>query len=605
MNEKRKLVFWRAIMTKPKQRVLGIRLGAATVGLCFSILLSPPAACWAQAQNYSVLYSFPGKPTGSFPTALIRDSAGNLYGTTQWDGKLAWGTVFKVSPTGAETTLYTFMGMADGGNPEAGLVMDSAGNLYGTTYQGGEVLACGQVAAGCGVVFKLDTAGKETPLYTFTGGTDGANPSAGLITDASGNFYGTTVYGGDYNNGTVFKIDTTGKETVLHSFTGTTDGGNPKAGLVLDQVGNLYGTAQVGGTYLKGTAFKLGADGEETVLHSFSGSPDGAYPVAGLVMDTAGNFYGTTFQGGTASGCYSAGCGVVFKLDSSNNETVLYSFTGGTDGANPESPVVLDSSGNLYSTTLQGGTASACFSAGCGVVFRLATTGAETVLHSFGSVPNDGSNPAAGLIFDVLGNLYGSTQYGVSPGTARYGTVFTIASPGFLLSASALTPGTVNPGGTSSSSLSTIATGGFTGSITLSCSVQPLFREAAPGCSIAPNSVAAGKTATLTVTTTGTPAGTMAATAGAGSMFAVWIGLIGLALAGPYFGPKQGSARHKVAPMIAGLLVVFALTFVVACGGGSGSSAGTPSGTYTVTVTGTSQSPGIAPQTTQLTLTVQ
>jgi uncharacterized repeat protein (TIGR03803 family) len=586
------------------QRVLGIRRRAVTVGLALTVLLLPAAMCSAQAQTYSMLYSFAGKATGSFPTGLIRDTAGNLYGTTQWDGELSWGTVFKVGPTGEETTLYTFMGMADGGNPEASLVMDSAGNLYGTTFQGGKLSGCSQVANGCGVVFKLDTAGKETALYTFTGGTDGANPFAGLIMDAAGNLYGTTLYGGDSNSGTVFEIDSTGKETVLHSFTGGADGGNPQAGLVLDQMGNLYGTTQRGGTYLKGTVFKLSLSGEETVLHSFLGSPDGAYPVAGLVMDTGGNLYGTAFQGGVASACYSAGCGVVFKLDSSSNETVLYRFSGGTDGANPEGTVVPDSSGNLYGTTLQGGDATACFSAGCGVVFQLATTGTETVLHSFGSLSNDGSNPAAGLILDALGNIYGSTQYGVSPGTARYGTVFTIASPGFLLSASALTPGTVNPGGASSSSVNVIATGGFNGSIALSCSVQPTPTPA-PACSITPDSIVAGKNATLTVTTTGPGAGTIATKAGGNLVFAIWIGLIGLAFAGPCFGPKQGSARHTLPTMRTCLLIAFGLTFVAACGGGSGGSSGTPAGTYTITVTGTSQSSGIAPQTTQLTLTVQ
>jgi len=586
------------------QTVLGIRRRAVTVGLALTVVLLPVAMCSAQAQTYSVLYSFPGKATGSFPTGLIRDSAGNLYGTTQWDGELSWGIVFKVSPTGAETTLYTFMGMADGGNPEAGLVMDSAGNLYGTTYQGGELSACLQVASGCGVVFKLDTAGKETALYTFTGGADGANPFAGLIMDAAGDLYGTTLYGGDSNSGNVFKIDTTGKETVLHTFTGGADGGNPQARLVLDPSGNLYGTTQHGGTYLKGTVFKLSTDGEESVLHSFGGPPDGAYPLAGVVLDSAGNLYGTTFQGGIPYACFSAGCGVVFKLDSSGKESTLYSFTGGTDGANPEASVVLDTLGNLYGTTLQGGDATACFSAGCGVVFQLATTGTETVLHSFGSVNNDGSNPAAGLILDALGNIYGSTQYGVSPGTARYGTVFTIASPGFLLSASALTPGTVNPGATSSSSVSAIATGGFKGSIALSCSVQPT-PTLAPACSITPNSIVAGKTALVTVTTTGPAAGTMAAKAGAGPLFAIWFGLIGLAVAGPCFGSKQGRARHTLAAMLTCLLIAFGSIFVVACGGGSSGSSGTPAGTYTITVTGTSQSSGIAPQTTQLTLTVQ
>ena len=204
------------------------------------------------------------------------------------------------SPGSPAATLYSFSGPPDGMNPQADLVEDTKGNLYGTTSQGGVTGgACGSL--GCGVVFKLDTTGKETVLYSFAGEpTDGADPMAGLILDVSGNLYGTTSQGGTSNFGTVFKLDTTGKETVLYSFTGKpTDGADPMAGLVLDAAGNLYGTTSQGGTSSNfGTVFKLGTTGKETVLYSFTGGPsDGADPMAGLVLDAAGNLYGTTSQG--------------------------------------------------------------------------------------------------------------------------------------------------------------------------------------------------------------------------------------------------------------------------------------------------------------------
>lgn len=585
---------------KKWNRLLKAQLRALSLALLLAIL--PVAAGSAEAQAYSVLYSFGGL-AGDFPTGLLRDAAGNLYGTTQYGGFYGWGTVFKLDTTGGLSVLYAFKGQADGGNPEAGLVRDAAGNLYGTTYQGGNLSGCGQVATGCGVVFKVDTAGREAVLHTFTGGADGGNPFAGLALDAAGNLYGTTAYGGAYGGGTVFKVDTTGTETVLYNFTGATDGGTPEAGLVLDATGNLYGTTEHGGTFDSGTVFEVDANGTETVLHSFSGPPDGAYPVAGLIVDAAGDFYGTTFQGGDASGCSSAGCGVVFKLDSSNKETVLYSFTGGADGANPEAGVVLDVAGNLYGTTLEGGDTSACFLASCGVVFKLDPAGKETVLHAFGTGQNDGTNPFAGLILDASGNIYGTTQYGVYHGAGRLGTAFKITPlPGFLLSASALAPSTVIPGASSTSTVNVTAIGGFDGSVTLACSVQPAPLSA-PECSITPSSIVAGKTAQLTVTTTGSAAGTMSSNASAGPLFSIWLGLIGLALAGAYLSPEQRRAGSFPAALLTCILFV-GLAFQAGCSSAS-SSSGTPIGPYTITVTAKTQSSGITPQTTQLTLTVQ
>jgi uncharacterized repeat protein (TIGR03803 family) len=266
-----------------------------------------------------------------------------------------------------EKVLYNFTGMADGGNPTAALIQDSHGNLYGTTLLGGDVNCTGHInGKGCGVVFKVETSGKRTVLHTFTG-TDGANPWAGLIQDPQGNLYGTTN-GGGYDMGVVFKL-TPGKngkwrETVLHNFNGGGDGEYPYAGVILDAKGNLYGTTFGGGADGNGTVFKLSQSGgnwTETVLYSFcrqSSCTDGASPLAGLIQDPHGDLYGTTAYGGDMNGC-SSGCGVVFKLRPLKNgrwtETVLYGFTGGSHGANPSAGVIEDAQRNLYGTTAYGG----------------------------------------------------------------------------------------------------------------------------------------------------------------------------------------------------------------------------------------------------------
>jgi uncharacterized repeat protein (TIGR03803 family) len=228
------------------------------------------------------------------------------------------------------TLLYTFTGGADGRTPGGGVILDAAGNLYGTTTQGGN-LACSQ---GCGTVFKVDGAGKEIVLHSFTGtgAGDGEYPTAALVMDGQGNLYGTTAVGGTSGHGTVFKVDTTGKETVLHSFSGASwEGAFPNGGVVRDGQGNLYGTTEAGGTSNCGTVFKLDPTGKETVLYSFTGTGgDGSSPEAGVVRDGQGNLYGTTRVGGVSN------YGTVFTVDTSGKETVLYSFTGPwADGAYP------------------------------------------------------------------------------------------------------------------------------------------------------------------------------------------------------------------------------------------------------------------------------
>jgi uncharacterized repeat protein (TIGR03803 family) len=294
-----------------------------------------------------------------------------------------WAVVIMVAAGGGasaapvETVLHSFAGApGDGANPSAGLIADSKGNLFGTTVLGG--------AFASGVVFKLAPGGSETVLYSFTGGSDGAGPAAGLIADSSGNLYGTASGGGASNAGVVFKLGPGGTETVLHSFTGGSDRASSVAGLIADGSGNLYGTTEAGGRSGSGcivvgcgVVFKLGPDGTETVLHAFTGS-DGANPQAGLIADGSGNLYGTTYAGGGSN------AGVVFKLSPSGTETVLYTFTGGSDGGFPLAGLIADSSGNLYGTTAGGGAQPpVCGGGGCGVVFKLSPSGTETVLYSF------------------------------------------------------------------------------------------------------------------------------------------------------------------------------------------------------------------------------
>jgi uncharacterized repeat protein (TIGR03803 family) len=382
------------------------------LGLVVAILVTTPAP----AQVYSVLYSFKGAPDGSGPQGdLLRDSKGNLYGTTAFGGT-SHGVVFKVDSTGHESIIHRFTGGADGGAPQAGLIRDSLGNLYGTTYSGGK--------SGDGVVFKL-TGNREKVLHSFSG-TDGSHPTAGLVRDKAGNLYGTTFYGGSApcGCGTVFKLDPAGTETVLYSFTGGADGKFPSGKLLLDAAGNLYGTTSEGGivncdnlTDGCGVVFKVAPTGTETLLYNFNGGSDGAEPHAGLIRDSAGNFYGTGFSAGDLSrNCaLNHGCGVVFGLSKTGAESALYTFTNGTDGANPAGGLVRDSAGNLYGTTKLGG-------AGFGVVFKLDSTGGETVLYTF-TGNNDGAGPVTGLVRDSAGNLYGTAVFG---GDSSEGVVFKI-----------------------------------------------------------------------------------------------------------------------------------------------------------------------------------
>ena len=417
------------------------------------VLLAMPVRVVAQEeqqqsrhlQRYTPLYTFTGTD-GEFPLGnAIRDRTGNLYGTAFNGGDLSGcggfgcGVVFKIDWRGKETVLYSFTGGADGAYPATGLVRDEAGNLYGTTHGGGDinVSAC-SFNPGCGVVFKVDPSGKESVLYAFAGGTDGLGASSGLVRDEAGNLYGTTIMGGDLSGvcpgfpapgcGVVFKVDPTGKETVLYTFTGGADGYAPYGDLLRDEAGDLYGAASNGGdvsgscgdTLLNatgflgcGTIFKLDSAGKFRVLHTFHGVDGGPFPDGWLIQDNAGNLYGMSGNGGDLSACSGLGCGVVFKVDRNGKETVLYSFTGGADGAETFAGVVRDEEGNLYGTTYFGGdfSGSLCTGTGCGVVFKLDPTGKESILYTFTS-GTDGANPNAGLLLGEKGNLYGTASDG-------------------------------------------------------------------------------------------------------------------------------------------------------------------------------------------------
>lgn len=305
--------------------------------------------------------------------------------------------------------------------------MDSKGNLYGTTIAGGTDYE--------GTVFKLTPRGAETVLLSFLSGEDGYFPGGDLLLDHAGNLYGVTQAGGTHDGGTVFKLTATGRKTILYNFCSTggsncTDGSDPIGGVIADAHGNLYGTASAGGAYGGGTAFKLSPIGEFTVLHSFKGGKDGFGPTRRLTMDSAGNLYGTTFTGGSASSCFTYnGCGTVFKLSPSGSETILYAFctVGGQaceDGANPESDLYLDQKGNLWGTAAEGGAHKQ------GVVFFVSLSGQETVVHSFDSSSADGAFPVGGLTPDRAGNLYGNTTAGGASGPN--GTVYKLDPQGKL-----------------------------------------------------------------------------------------------------------------------------------------------------------------------------
>jgi len=361
---------------------------------------------WEGSGLETVLYSFAGNTDGCHPYAgVVRDSRGNLYGTTPAGGASNAGTVFKLNASGSETVLYSFSTNPQGVYHPSGLVLDPAGNLYGTTSGGGVV--------DLGLVFQITPLGQESNLHSFTGPADGSDPAFALTIDPGGNLYGTTRSGGRANLGVVFKLAPSGAETILHTFTGGTDGADPASGVVFDSAGNLYGTTGNGGGSQRGTVYKIDPSGNETVLHAFSG--DEGSPSGGVAFDSIGNLYGGTFFGGPF------GTGSVYKIDPSGNFTALYSFQGGFyDGYGPSGSVAVDSADNVYGTTEFDGPDEE------GMVYKVDPSGNQTVVYTFTGRGNGGM-PVSGVILDSAGNLYGTTPYG---GETLAGTVYNTPTSG-------------------------------------------------------------------------------------------------------------------------------------------------------------------------------
>jgi uncharacterized repeat protein (TIGR03803 family) len=482
-----------------------------------AVVLLLAAVVWATTKE-QVLHNFAGGTDGNYPIwygNLILDGKGNLYGTTSEGGICSiCGSVFELSPDSGgwrKTTLYSFTGGSDGAQPDAGVVFDAAGNLYGTTVQGG-----------CGTVFRLSPVSggtwKETVLHTFTGGSDGCEPVAGVTLDKSGNVYGTASQSGPNGGGIVFELSQSSgiwTETILHSFASTSDDGqSPFAALATDKQGNLYGTTLYGGADGFGVVFELSQSGgvwSESVIYSFqyfNSDHDAAYPYAGVTLDGAGNLYGTTNYGGAGTACSPGSCGAVFELKHSSSgwtEQVLYSFKGDMDGSFPVAGVTLSGS-SIYGATAFGGGGSCEVNGltGCGTVFRLDQSKGKWVETVFRMNGTDGAMPQATLLLKN-GNLFGTTLYGgTGPCTDNLpgcGAVFELAFPNFETSVSP-TSTTVSPGQSATSVVKLTPAAGFNETVSLSCTVPS---GQGLSCSVVPRSVTldgtAPSSATLTVNT--------------------------------------------------------------------------------------------------------
>ena len=366
----------------------------------------------ASAQTFKVFYTF-SFSDGSSPNGdLIRDTAGNFYGTTQFGGSSNRGLIFKLDPTGKQTILYTFTGASDGGIPIGRLLPDSAGNFYGITALGGDP------TCSCGTVFKLTKNGSLKVLHSFKGGKDGSQnqgqPELGLVM-VNGDLYGSASFGGvsgcdgNLGCGVLFKVTQSGKETVLHRFTGQADGAFPQD-LTRDKTGNIYGAT--GGSYMQGnggTLFKLDTTGKLTTLYTFPGGADGISPRWHLLRSASGVFHGVTQFGGNTTNCAisSAGCGVVFAVNASAKERVLHAFGKQVNGGEEPSGGLLDAAGNFYGVTVYGGTVNSTCTFGCGVVYRVGGDGKYSVLYRF-TGGTDGGLPSGSLTEDAAGNLYGA-----------------------------------------------------------------------------------------------------------------------------------------------------------------------------------------------------
>lgn len=424
-------------LREASQRTWASRQGPVVRAVCVIGLCAAGAAALS-AQTFTTLFTFDLTDGAGPQAALVQATEGSLYGTTTVstccngdDG----GTIFQITPSGALTTLYNFAGSRQGQHPNEALVQTVQGNSYGTTFDGG-IRSGTCYPSGCGTIFKITLSGTLTTIYKFCsqGGsscTDGLFPST-LVRATNGDLYGTTLWGGSSAAlaGTVFKITPGGVFKTLHTFCSQggpacTDGESPAAGLIQATNGDFYGTTQSGGAYGAGTVFKITASGALTTLYSFcasSGCTDGAYPLAALVQANNGDFYGTTYGGGTN------GYGTIFQLTEGGVLTTLYSFcaqSGCTDGEYPSAALIEGTDGNFYGTTPQGGAYSTS-SYGAGTIFKITPSGILTTLYTFClqyGCP-DGELPEAALVQATSGDFYGTTLSGYG----YYGSVFSLST---------------------------------------------------------------------------------------------------------------------------------------------------------------------------------
>jgi uncharacterized repeat protein (TIGR03803 family) len=380
------------------------------------------AQVWSSIIPATDAINLGGTDSGGNPYAgVITGTDGNLYGTTVNGGADRFGTAYQLTTTGSLNTLYTFTGGNDGAFPYAPVIQGTDGNFYGTTETDG--------SNGAGTVYQLTSSGTLNTLYSFTGNSDGGNPFAGLITGTDGLFYGTTSQGGIHDQGAIYTVDTTGSLNTIFSFSSEPDGANPYAPLVQGTDGNFYGTTIAGGTNGFGTIFSINSSGGLNFVHPMNGSTDGASPYAALIEGTNGNFYGTAETGG------SNGNGTVFEMTASGTVatlTTLYAFTGGTDGGNPYTALTAGTDGNLYGTTSAGG------QYGFGTIFSITTSGSLNTLYSFTGAA-DGANPRGTLLSGSAGSFYGTA---VNGGSGAFGTVFQFTPPSSLNTVYAFTSGT-------------------------------------------------------------------------------------------------------------------------------------------------------------------
>jgi uncharacterized repeat protein (TIGR03803 family) len=422
------------------KRILNAFLGKLNCGkrAYSAFVLCATTAIALPAQNFTTLHTFDNTDGANPFAGLVQATNGGFYGTTFGGGANGDGTVFIISPSGTVTSLYSFCsqsGCTDGQYPDGGLVQATNGDLYGTPELGG--------TNGSGTVFKMTPGGTLTTLYSFcsqSGCPDGQYPTAGLAQSTNGDFYGTTSGGGANGNyGTVFRITPSGTLTTLYSFcaqSGCTDGLQTYAGLVQATNGDFYGTTSEGGANASnGTVFKITPNGDLTTLYSFcaqSGCTDGSYPYAGLIQAANGDFYGTTLEGGANLCPPYNGCGTVFKITPKGALTTLYRFcaqSGCADGKFPYAGLVQATDEDFYGATQQGG-AAACdppLDNGCGTLFRVTGRGTLTTLYTFCAQSEcmDGGAPQGALVQDTDGDFYGTTAQG---GASGAGTVFRLST---------------------------------------------------------------------------------------------------------------------------------------------------------------------------------